>query len=137
MFDIKEFDITKANNYRYTLIKHKMCFDFIVRDGKAHFMGDADSYKVFDPRLNHSSLIRCKCDLDDNSFTHFILRTKPYTDVLSYTSDMETKTIIIQDFTKELNLTTTFKPFPQYHNIQNLYVLGENSGLVLNIFGNE
>lgn len=134
MFDIEKFDISKANNYRYTLIKHKMCFDFIVRDGKAYFMQDAEIYKVFDPRLNYSSLIRCKCDLDDDSFTHFIMRTKPYPDILNYTNDMVHKTIIIQDFTKELNLTTTFKPFPEYHNLQNLYVLGENSGLDLTLF---
>lgn len=131
MFELKTFDITKANNYRYTLIKNNMCFDFIVRDGKALFLTDALPFKVFDPRLNHTKIIRCKCDLDDDTFTHFIMRLKPYLDVLNYTEDMEHKMIIIQDFTRELNLTTTFNPLPQYHNIQHLYIIDNSSGIDL------
>ena len=122
MFNIKEFDLSETNEYRYTLLDNNLCYDFVVRDNDIHFLSSADIYKIFDPRLTNSDLIRLRCNFYDDTFTHFVMRTKPYFDKLKIVKDMEYDMIIIQDFTKELNLTTNFKPLPLFENITNLYL---------------
>lgn len=126
MFGIKEFDLSESNEYRYTLLDNNLCYDFIVRDNDIHFLSSADTYKIFDPRLTSSDLIRLRCNFYDDTFTHFIMRTKPYFDKLKIVKDMEYDMVIIQDFTKELNLITNFKPLPIFDNITNIYIPNSN-----------